>query len=350
MTGSPGRLIGCPGAMQGGTGGFRQVLLEVRGRRGLMISTYQTKNPITMTTPTLPPKTPATQPIPQEAFDWYDEYAHGIIDRRTFMNKLSTLTGAGLTMGTLLGALMPDYAQAEQVSFNDPEIKATYATFDSPNGHGECRGYLVTPTAAKGKRPAVLVVHENRGLNPYVKDVARRAAKAGFVALAPDALYPLGGYPGNDDEGRAMQKSMDPAKLEQDFIAAAKFLKAHEATTEKLGAVGFCYGGYVVNMLAAAIPETLDAGVPFYGTPAAKELRKNIKGPLMIQLAELDGRVNASWPEYEEDLKANKVQYTMHMYPGANHGFHNDSTSRYDEEQAELAWKRTIAFFKENLG
>ncbi len=266
------------------------------------------------------------------------------------MNRLSTLTVSGLTMGTLLSALMPDYAQAEQVSFNDPEIKAQYATFDSPQGHGEGRGYLVTPTALKGKLPAVLVVHENRGLNPYVKDVARRVAKAGMVAFAPDALYPLGGYPGNDDEGRAMQKSMDPAKLEQDFIAAAKFLKTHDATTDKLGAVGFCYGGYVVNLLAAAIPETLNAGVPFYGTPAAKELRKNIKGPLMIQLAELDNRVNATWPEYEEDLKANNVPYTMHMYPAANHGFHNDSTSRYDEEQAELAWTRTLEFFAANLG
>ncbi len=303
-----------------------------------------------MMTPTFSPESPATQPIPQEAFDWYDEYAHGIIDRRTFLNRLSTLTVGGLTMGTLMGALMPNYAQAEQVSFNDPDIKAQYALFDSPNGHGEGRGYLVTPTAVEGKLPAVLVVHENRGLNPYVKDVARRAAKAGFVAFAPDALHPLGGYPGNDDEGRAMQKSMDAAKLEQDFIAAAKYVNALESTTEKLGAVGFCYGGYVVNMLAAAIPDVLDAGVPFYGTPAAKELRKNIKGPLMIQLAELDKRVNGTWPEYEADLKANDVPYTMHMYPAANHGFHNDSTSRYDEEQAELAWKRTVEFFTAHLG
>ncbi len=287
-------------------------------------------------------------PIPQEAFDWYDEYAHGVIGRRTFMTRLSTLVTATLTMNVLLDALMPNYAQAEQVSFNDPDIKATYATFPSPKGHGEGRGYLVKPVV-EGKAPVVLVVHENRGLNPYVKDVARRVAKAGFVALAPDALHPLGGYPGNDDEGRVMQRSMDRAKIEADFVAAATFLKAHEASTGNLGAVGFCFGGYVVNMLAAVIPNDLNAGVPFYGTPAAKEIRKNIKAPLLIQLAELDKRVNASWPEYEDDLKAAKVDYTMHTYQQANHGFHNDSTGRYDEKMAALAWERTIAFFKKHL-
>ncbi|MDF1754635.1 MAG: dienelactone hydrolase family protein [Verrucomicrobiales bacterium] len=288
-------------------------------------------------------------PIPQEAFDWYDEYAHGIIDRRTFVQRLSTLSAAGFTTSGLLAALMPDYASAEQVSFNDPDIKATFVKFESPQGHGECSGYLVKPTSLEGKAPTVLVVHENRGLNPYVKDVARRVAKAGFVAFAPDALHPLGGYPGNDDDGRAMQKTMDKVKLEQDFIAAAKFIKAHELSSGKLGAVGFCFGGYIVNMLAAAVPETLDAGVPFYGTPAVEEIRKNIKAPLLIQLGELDARVNASWPEYEKDLKANGVEYTMHMYPEANHGFHNDSTPRYDPKQAELAWERTIEFFKKHL-
>lgn len=295
------------------------------------------------------PETTILQPIPQEAFDWYDEYAHGLIDRRTFMSRLSTLAAAGFTMNVLLSRLMPNYANAELVSFNDPGIKARYATFPSPSGHGEGRGYLVVPTALNGKGPVVLVVHENRGLNPYIKDVARRLAKEGFVAFAPDALHPLGGYPGNDDEGRTMQGSMDRAKIEQDFIAAAKFLKAHESSNGKLGAVGFCFGGYVVNMLAAAIPDALDAGVPFYGTPAAKEIRKNIKAPLLIQLAELDSRVNASWPEYEEDLKAAKVRYTMHMYEKANHGFHNDSTGRYDEKNAQLAWDRTLAFFKKHL-
>jgi len=287
--------------------------------------------------------------MPQEAFDWYDEYAHGIIDRRTFLKRLSTLTAAGWTMSVLLQALMPDYALAEQVSFNDSEIKAHYATFASPKGFKEGRGYMVAPASLKGKGPAVLVVHENRGLNPYIKDVARRLAKAGFAAFAPDILHSLGGYPGNDDAGRKMQRSLDKAKIEQDFIAAAMFLKSHKLSNGKLGAVGFCFGGYIVNMLAASISDNLNAGVPFYGTPAAKGLRKNIKAPLMIQLAELDKRVNASWPEYETDLKANKVEYTMHKYPEVNHGFHNDSTSRYNEKNAKLAWKRTLAFFKKHL-
>lgn len=290
-----------------------------------------------------------TQPIPQEAFDWYDEYAHGLIDRRTFLTRLSSIATAGLTMSMLLPALMPNYALAEQVSFNDPDIKAKFITFPSEKGHGEGRGYLVVPRKLDKPAPVVLVVHENRGLNPYIKDVARRLAKAGFIALAPDALHPLGGYPGNDDDGRAMQRSLERAKIEQDFIAAAKFLKAHEKGSGKLGAVGFCFGGYIVNMMAAAIPDTLDAGVPFYGTPAAKELRKNIQAPLLIQLAELDKRVNATWPEYEQDLKAHSVDYKMHMYAEANHGFHNDSTGRYDKEKAELAWQRTLEFFNQHL-
>lgn len=296
------------------------------------------------------PESPPVHPIPQEAFDWYDEYAHGFISRRTFLARLSSITTASLTLGALLPLLTPDYALAEQVSFNDPVITARYATFPSPLGHGEGRGYLVTPSGLEGTASAVLVVHENRGLNPYVKDVARRLAKAGFIAFAPDALYPLGGYPGNDDEGRAMQSSMEGAKIEQDFIAAAKFLKTHELSNGKLGAVGFCFGGYIVNMLAAAIPELLDAGVPFYGTPAAEEIRGNVRGPLLVQLAELDTRVNASWPEYEAVLEANGAEFTMYMYPQANHGFHNDSTGRYDEENAELAWQRTLAFFNQHLG
>jgi carboxymethylenebutenolidase len=289
-------------------------------------------------------------PIPQEAFDWYDEYAHGLIDRRTFIERLSTLGAVGLSLGTLLPALMPNYAEAAQVSFNDPEITPRYVTFPSPDGHGEGQGYLVTPSELEAPAPTVLVVHENRGLNPYIEDVARRLAKAGFIAFAPDALYPLGGYPGNDDEGRAMQRSMDRAKIEQDFLAAARFLKAHEAGNGKLGAVGFCFGGYIVNMLAAVMPETLDAGVPFYGTPAAEELWGNIRGPLLIQLAELDQRVNAAYPAYETALQAADVPFTVHRYPGANHGFHNDSTGRFDPEAAELAWERTIAFFREHLG
>lgn len=289
-------------------------------------------------------------PIPQEAFDWYDEYAHGLIDRRTFVARLSTLASAGFTLGMLLPALTPDYAEAAQVSFNDPDITARYVTFPSPEGHGEGQGYLVAPSDLDGAAPAVLVVHENRGLNPYIEDVARRLAKAGFVAFAPDALYPLGGYPGNDDEGRALQRSMDRALIEQDFIAAARFLHDHELSSGALGAVGFCFGGYVVNMLAATVPGLLDAGVPFYGTPAAEEIRDRIRGPLLIHLAGRDERVNATWPGYQADLDRLDVPYTMHVYEGANHGFHNDSTGRYDPGAAELAWSRTLGFFREHLG
>lgn len=292
---------------------------------------------------------PQSEHIPQEAFDWYDEYAHGLIDRRTFMKKLGGLAALGFSMTVLTGALLPNYAQAEQVSFNDDDIKATYQEFDSPDGHGSGKGYLVVPKNTQGKLPVVLVVHENRGLNPYVKDVARRLAKAGFIAFAPDALHPLGGYPGNDDEGRAMQRTLDRTKIQNDFVAAAHFLKAQPNSNGKLGAVGFCFGGYIVNYLAAVDSNLLTAGVPFYGTPASESLHKNIKAPLMIQLGELDKRVNATWPEYEQSLKANNVEFTMHMYEGANHGFHNDSTGRYDEKNAELAWQRTLAFFKNYL-
>lgn len=287
--------------------------------------------------------------IPQQAFDWYDDYAHGDIDRRTFLSRLGSLSVVGLTLGAVTSALTPNYALAEQVSFNDADIKATYQEFDSQNGHGKGRGYLVMPKNMVSKAPAVLVVHENRGLNPYVKDVARRLAKQGFIAFAPDALFPLGGYPGNDDEGRAMQRSMDREKIDQDFIAAAVFLKKHDLSTNKLGVVGFCFGGYVSNMLAAAAPELIDAAVPFYGTPAKGDLVKNVKAPIMLQFAENDKRVNATWPEYEAALKANNVNYTAHFYPNTQHGFHNDSTSRYEPKMAELAWSRTIEFFKQQL-
>lgn len=290
-----------------------------------------------------------TNHIPQEAFDWYDAYAHGMMDRRTFMKKLGGLAAIGFSMSMLTSALLPNYALAEQVSFNDEDIKATYETFDSPNGHTTGQGYLVVPSKAQDQYPVVLVVHENRGLNPYVKDVARRLAKAGFIAFAPDALYPLGGYPGNDDEGRAMQRSMDKEKLQNDFVAAAQFLKSHPNSSGKLGAVGFCFGGYIVNYLAAVDSSLLSAGVPFYGTPATEDLRQNIKAPLLIQLGELDERVNATWPDYERDLKAQNVEYQMHMYKGAHHGFHNDSTSRFDEKSAELAWQRTLSFFNNKL-
>ena len=288
--------------------------------------------------------------IPQEAFDWYDEYAHGDIDRRTFINRLGTLGIAGLSLGVLTSALTPNYALAEQVSFNDKDITASYLTFDSPKGYKEGKGYLVIPKKLSGTAPAVLVIHENRGLNPYIKDVARRLAKAGFVAFAPDALHPLGGYPGNDDEGRSMQKSLDRSKIEADFMAAAKMLKAHPASSGKLGVVGFCFGGYASNMLAARLPEVIDAAVPFYGTPPKETYIKDIKAPLMLQFAQLDKRVNATWPAYEKALKDNEVDYQAYIYEKANHGFHNDSTGRYVETQAELAWSRTLDFFRKHLG
>lgn len=290
-----------------------------------------------------------TNSIPEQAFDWYDEYAHGMIDRRAFMSRLSSLVVTGSALSAITAGLFPDYAKAEQVSFNDPDIKASFKTFPSPLGHTEGRGYLVLPQNTKANQAVVLVIHENRGLNPYVKDVARRLAKAGFIAFAPDALHPLGGYPGNDDEGRTMQRSLDRAKIQQDFVAAAEYAKKLPMGNGRLGAVGFCFGGYMVNHLAAVIPETLNAGVPFYGTPAAKELRRNIKSPLLIQLAEMDKRVNATWSEYEQDLKQADVDYTMHMYSKAKHGFHNDSTARYDPENAELAWTRTLEFFNLHL-
>jgi len=287
--------------------------------------------------------------IPQQAFDWYDEYAHGDIDRRTFMARLATLAGAGVTMSALTAALLPNYALAEQVSFNDPEIHASYALFESPDGHGDGRGYLVKPKRAQEKYPAVLVVHENRGLNPYIEDVARRLAKQGYLAFAPDALYSLGGYPGNDDDGKEMQRSMDRALIEQDFIAAARYLKTHDASNGKLGVVGFCFGGYITNMLAATLPAEVDAAVPFYGTPANDSIVGNVRGPLLLQFAELDPRVNATWPAYEALLKKNQVDYQAYIYPGVNHGFHNDSTARYDRDAAELAWSRTLAFFGRHL-
>lgn len=287
--------------------------------------------------------------IPQEAFDWYDEYAHGCIDRRTFLTRLGTLAVAGLTASVVSSALLPNYALAETVSFNDPSIKASYATFPSAKGHGEGRGYLVEPANVDASMPVVLVVHENRGLNPYVKDVARRFAKLGFIAFAPDALHPLGGYPGNDDEGRSMQKSLSRDKIEADFIAAANFLKTYPKSNGKLGVVGFCFGGYISNMLAAAIPDVIDAAVPYYGTPAKPDIVENIKSPILLQFAEHDKRVNASWPEYESLLKSKGIDYQAHVYKGTQHGFHNDSTQRYDPEAAELSWQRTVAFFKQHL-
>ncbi|WP_111638386.1 dienelactone hydrolase family protein [Marinomonas shanghaiensis] len=303
-----------------------------------------------LSTKKTPSKHLSSSNIPQEAFDWYDEYAHGDIDRRTFLSRLGTLSIAGLTLSVVAGALTPNYALAEQVSFNDPDIIASYLEFDTPNGHGKGRGYLVIPknVNADNKAPTVLVAHENRGLNPYIEDVARRLAKAGFIAFAPDALFPLGGYPGNDDAGREMQKSLDGNKIEGDFMDAATLLQQHAFSTGKVGMVGFCYGGYLTNTLAAAMPDTIQAGAPYYGTPAKANIEK-IKASLQIHFAEIDQRVNDTWPDYEKALKANKVDYTAYIYPKTNHGFHNDSTARYDEKNAELAWQRTVSFFDKTL-
>ena len=274
-----------------------------------------------------------------------------MMDRREFMDRLGSIAVGGLTVAMLTSTLIPNYAIAQQVSFNDKDIKATYEKFPSLMGHGEGNGYLVQPStpSSGSKRPTVLVIHENRGLNPYIKDVARRLAKAGYAAFAPDALYPLGGYPGNDDDGRSMQSSLDPSKVEFDFIAATHFLKDHTSSNGKLGVVGFCFGGYISNFLAASLPNVVDAAVPFYGTPARTDIVNNVSGPLLIQLAEIDPRVNASWPAYEATLKTNRASYKMHMYSGARHGFHNDSTGRYDEKMAEIAWRRTLDFFAINL-
>ncbi len=287
----------------------------------------------------------------QELLDLYDFYAHGRISKREFLDRAGKFAVGGLTAVALLNMLSPDYALAEQVSFNDPDIIAEYITYPSPNGHGEVRGYLVRPSAeagGEGPLPAVLVVHENRGLNPYIEDVARRLAKDGFMALAPDGLSSVGGYPGNDAEGRELQSTVDGTKLMNDFFAGFEYLMAREDSTGKVGCVGFCYGGGVCNALAVAYPE-LSASVPFYGRQAAAEDVPKIEAPLLLQYAELDERINEGWPAYEAALKEHGKSYTAYIYPGVNHGFHNDSTPRYDEEAATLAWDRTIAFFRENL-
>ena len=283
-----------------------------------------------------------------DLLELYDFYAHGKISKREFLEKAGRFTLGGLTASAVLAMIKPNYALAEQVSFTDPDIVADYVTYPSPDGHGEVRGYLVRPAKAEGKVPAVVVVHENRGLNPYIEDVARRVAKAGFVALAPDGLTSLGGYPSNDDAGRELQSKVDPVKLMNDFFAAIDWMKTHEASTGRVGITGFCYGGGVANAAAVAFPD-LGGAVPFYGRqPEAGDVAK-IKAPLLIHYAALDERVNAGWPDYEAALKAAGTQYEAYIYEGVNHGFHNDSTPRYDEAAADLAWGRTIAFFKANL-
>ena len=289
------------------------------------------------------------QEIDQRIFDLYDEYCHGQIDRREFMTRAATITIGGVSALWMAQALLPRYAEAQTISFTDERIRGTYVGYASPGGtSGEMRGYLVQP-AGDGPFPSVLVIHENRGLNPYVEDVARRAAVAGFLALAPDGLSPVGGYPGNDDDGRTLQRSLDPAELSQDMINSARYLKAHELSTGRLGATGFCWGGGMTNRLAVALGEDLDAGVPFYGSAPASEDVASIRAAILINYAENDERINGMWPEYEAALQANDVDYRMYIYEGTNHGFHNNSTPRYNEEAAELAWSRTIAFFREHL-
>jgi carboxymethylenebutenolidase len=284
----------------------------------------------------------------QRFLDLYDKYAHGFVNRREFLDKLGSITASSAAALAVFDALVPNYALASQVAEDDPDIQVVYQEYDSPKGAGTMRAYMAVPAGASGKLPAVVVIHENRGLNPYIEDVARRVAKAGFIGFAPDALTPLGGYPGNDDDGRAMQRERDRDEMLEDFIAAVNYMQAHDKCTGKVGCVGFCYGGGVSNALAVRIPG-LAAAVPFYGRQAAAGEVEQIQAPLLIHYGELDSRVNEGWPAYKEALDAAGKEYTMHMYPGANHGFHNDTTPRYDEEAAALAWRRTIEFFGRNL-
>jgi carboxymethylenebutenolidase len=272
------------------------------------------------------------------------------MDRREFLSRAAAMTVVGgVSALAMAQALLPRYAEAQMISFTDSRIKANYVTYDSPGGNsGKMRGYLVAPSGS-GPFPSVLVVHENRGLNPHIEDVARRAATDGFLALAPDGLYPAGGYPGNDDDGKAMQASLDKGKLLKDLLNSAKYLKSHASSNGKLGAVGFCYGGAVVNYLAVQLGPDLQAGVPFYGRAPKSEDVSKIKASMLINYASDDKRVNATRPGYEAALKANDVAYTIYTYPGTKHGFHNNSTQRYNKEAAELAWQRTVAHFKKNL-
>ena len=287
--------------------------------------------------------------IDPRVFDLYDEYCHGQIDRREFLSRAAAITIGGVSALWMAQALMPRYAEAQTISFTDSRLKGTYVEYPSPGGtSGTMRGYFVQPTG-DGPFPAVLIIHENRGLNPHIEDVARRAAVAGFLALAPDGLSPVGGYPGNDDDGRVLQRSVDPATLDQDMINSARYLKGHALSTGRLGATGFCWGGGMTNRLAVALGSDLDAGVPFYGAAAASEDVSTIEAALMIIYAGTDPRINAMWPDYETALRANGVTHEMHMFEGTLHGFHNNSTPRYNEAAAALAWNRTIGFFREHL-
>jgi carboxymethylenebutenolidase len=284
----------------------------------------------------------------QRLLDLYDRYAHGFISRRQFLDRAAAVTASGMSAAAILNALSPNYALANQVAADDPSITVSYQEYSSPQGAGTMRGYLAVPTGMDEKMPGVVVIHENRGLNPYIEDVARRVATAGFIGFAPDALTPLGGYPGNDDDGRSMMQKRDRNEMLEDFVAAVGYLQAHEQCNGKVGCVGFCYGGSVSNELAVRLPE-LAAAVPFYGRQPAPEDVEKIRAPLLIHYGELDARVNEGWPAYKEALDAAGRVYSAYTYAGANHGFHNDTTPRYDKDAAELAWRRTIEFFRHNL-
>ena len=286
--------------------------------------------------------------FPPQVLKLFDQYVHGGISRRDFLDRAAPFATGGVTAAALLASLAPNYAWAQQVPEDDPRIRTSRIEFSSPEGHGTVKALMVRPANARGKLPGVLVIHENRGLNPYIEDVARRVGAARYLALAPDGLTPLGGYPGNDDDGRAMQRKLDGGKLMEDWVAAVGYLQAHEDCTGTVGCVGFCYGGGVSNELAVRIPN-LAAAIPFYGRQAAIEDVPKINAPLLLHFGSLDERVNAGWPAYEAALKANGKEYTAHMYEGANHGFHNDTTPRYDEAAAKLAWERTLAFFFKHL-
>jgi len=287
--------------------------------------------------------------IDKRVYDLYDEYCHGHLERREFLRRCAAITVAGVSGLTMAQALLPRYAEAQTISFTDERIRPRYVEYPSPGGtSGQMRGYLVTPAGA-GPFPAVLVIHENRGLNPYIEDVTRRMAVAGFAALAPDGLSPVGGYPGNDDDGRELQKSLDQGELKQDMLNSARYLMAHESSSGALGAVGFCWGGGTVNWLATRMGDDLRAGVPFYGAAPDTAAVADISAALLIQSASDDERINAMWPDFEQALQANGVTYEHHVYEGTRHGFHNNSTPRFDAEAAAQAETRTLAFFAEHL-
>ena len=286
---------------------------------------------------------------PQELLNLFDKYVHGEMERRDFIESAKKFAVGGLTATAIWESLRPNYAWAQQVPKDDPRIKTESATVDSPQGNGSIRGYLARPAKASGKLPGVLVVHENRGLNPYIEDVARRLATANFIAFAPDGLTSVGGYPGDDEKGGAAFNKVDKPKMTEDFIAAARWLKARPDCTGKIGVVGFCFGGGIANTLAVRMGSDLSAAVPFYGAqPSAADAAK-IKAPLLLHYASQDARITGNWPAFEEALKANHVTYTGYVYEGAQHGFHNDTTPRYDEANAKLAWQRTLDFFNKYL-